>query len=241
MTIQFTEIFEMDEIQRMQDMFSDATGVASIITLPNGNPITKPSNFTRFCKDIIRNTEKGCANCIKSDAEIGGQNSCQLIVKQCLSAGLWDAGVPITVGGVHIANWLIGQVQTEGMDMERMMAYADEIGADRNEFMAALDEVPKMTENRFQKVAQMLLVFANEMSEKAYNNLQLKKEIAAHETANQKLQKSEESLFITLHSIGDGVISTNKDGLINDMNPVAEELCGWKLAEANGKPFDRSI
>jgi len=233
--VKFTDIFEMQGIQRMQDMFSDATGVASIITLPNGTPITEPSNFTRLCNDIIRKTPIGCANCIKSDAKIGGQNSCQLVVQECLSAGLWDAGVPISVGGLHIANWLIGQVQTEGVDIEKMLCYADEIGADRKDFLAALDEVPKMTEKRFQKVAEMLLLFANEMSEKAYSNLRLKKEIEEHEIANQNLQKSEESLYITLHSIGDGVITTDRDGYISSMNPVAEQLCGWKLTDAKGK------
>ncbi|MEI8084725.1 MAG: PAS domain S-box protein [Paludibacter sp.] len=237
MDIQFNDIFILEEIQQLQDMFSDATGVASIITQPDGTLITKPSNFTRLCNDIIRNTPKGCANCIKSDATIGGLNSCQVVVKHCLSAGLWDAGVPITVGGNHIANWLIGQVQAEDVDLEKMKAYADEIGVDRNEFLSALEEVPKMTENRFKKVAEMLHVFVIDLSEKAYNNLQLKNEIAKREEANLKLQKSQESLYITLHSIGDGVISTDRNGLINEMNPVAEQLCGWKLKDAKGKPL----
>jgi len=188
--VQFSDIFEIEEIQRMQDMFSDATGVASIITLPNGQPITKPSNFTRLCNEIIRKTPKGCANCIKSDAVIGGQNACQIYVSQCLSAGLWDAGVPILVRGMHIANWLIGQVQTEDINVDEMLVYADEIGADRNEFLHALNEVPKMTENRFRKVAEMLLEVSSNMSGKAYTNFQLKKEIEEREKVNLKLQKN---------------------------------------------------
>jgi len=234
MSIQFNDIFILEEIQRMQDMFSDATGVASIITLPNGKPITKPSIFTRFCHDIIRTTEKGCANCIKSDAHIGSIINA-VVVQHCLSAGLWDAGVPITVNGIHIASWLIGQVQTEDVDLEKMKAYADEIGADRTEFLEALAEVPKMTKARFNKVAEMLNEFAKDLSEKGYVNLQLKNEISEHEKANVLLQKSQESLYITLHSIGDGVITTNKLGEISDMNPVAEQLCGWKLSQAEGK------
>lgn len=52
------------------------------------------------------------------------------------------------------------------------------------------------------------------------------------------LKENEEKLSITLNSIGDGVISTDKMGLITQMNPVAEKLCGWKFEQALGKQLD---
>src|SRR5674476_494505 len=73
--IQFSDIFNIEEIQHIQDLFANVNGVASIITTPDGNPITKPSNFTRLCNNIVRKTEKGLSNCYKSDAEIGKQNT----------------------------------------------------------------------------------------------------------------------------------------------------------------------
>lgn len=41
-------------------------------------------------------------------------------------------------------------------------------------------------------------------------------------------------LQITLSSIGDGVITADKHGRVNYLNPVAESLTGWSLAEAAG-------
>ena len=63
-----------------------------------------------------------------------------------------------------------------------------------------------------------------------------------HET-NRALLKSvseSEKLFrTTLYSIGDAVITTNKDGLVMQMNKIAENLCGYSEAEAAGRPLNQ--
>ncbi|MDQ7817279.1 MAG: PAS domain S-box protein [Melioribacteraceae bacterium] len=53
------------------------------------------------------------------------------------------------------------------------------------------------------------------------------------------LRESEESLSITLNSIGDGVISTDEKGFVARMNPVAEKLTGWKISDVKGKHLDQ--
>jgi len=48
------------------------------------------------------------------------------------------------------------------------------------------------------------------------------------------LRDSEENLTLTLNCIGDGVIATDREGLVTRMNPVAEQMTGWALSEATG-------
>lgn len=55
---------------------------------------------------------------------------------------------------------------------------------------------------------------------------------------NQDIRNSEENLRITLDSIGDGVIATDTRGKITRMNPVAENLTGWKLQDSKGKKLE---
>jgi len=54
----------------------------------------------------------------------------------------------------------------------------------------------------------------------------------------EALFREKESAQITLRSIGDGVITTNASCLVEYLNPMAEELTGWKLEDAQGRPID---
>jgi len=190
-SISIEELFSLEELQRMQDQFARSTGLASIITRPDGTPITAPSNFTRMCQDIIRRTKKGAANCCKSDANFGTPNPGGPVVQQCLSSGLWDAGAGIVVGEQHIANWLIGQVRDEAQTEEKMRAYAREIGADEISMIEAFGEVPVMSREKFEQVAQMLFTFARHLSASAYQNMQQARLISDLKRSEIALAESE--------------------------------------------------
>ncbi len=55
--------------------------------------------------------------------------------------------------------------------------------------------------------------------------------------AERERREAQEETKITLYSIGDGVITTNKTGMVTRLNPVAERLTGWAENEAQGKPL----
>ena len=44
---------------------------------------------------------------------------------------------------------------------------------------------------------------------------------------------------ITLSCIGDGVIAADREGRVNYLNPVAEKLTGWTLADAAGEEIEK--
>jgi diguanylate cyclase (GGDEF)-like protein/PAS domain S-box-containing protein len=56
-------------------------------------------------------------------------------------------------------------------------------------------------------------------------------------TQQAALFHEKERAEVTLHSIGDGVVTTDASGIVEYLNPVAEELTGWKLPEARGLPL----
>ncbi len=52
------------------------------------------------------------------------------------------------------------------------------------------------------------------------------------------LFREKESAQITLQSIGDGVITTDANSNVEYINPVAEDLTGWKVDDASGRSID---
>ncbi len=225
--VTFETLFDIDEIQQIQNEFAVATGVASIITTPEGIPITKPSNFTRFCKEIVRQSEKGIANCQYSDSIIGVGNTQGPKIKKCLSGGLWDAGASITVGGKHIANWLIGQVRDKDIDDERILSYAKKIDVNEHDLLAAFHDVPVMSQNQFRLVAKALYSFAKQFSLLAYQNLQQARFI-------EDKNKAEENnkLFTELLNASDS-IAVYKDSSLNYLmvNAGYMSLTGYHSVE----------
>lgn len=62
-------------------------------------------------------------------------------------------------------------------------------------------------------------------------------EIALYKhAAERRLRESERRYATTLESIGDGVIATDAKAFVSFMNPVAEALTGWTMADAKGVP-----
>ncbi|HEX7794204.1 MAG TPA: PAS domain S-box protein [Vicinamibacterales bacterium] len=56
--------------------------------------------------------------------------------------------------------------------------------------------------------------------------------------AKWRAREQRDVLRVTLHSIGDGVITTDINGCVTYMNALAESLTGWKLEKAVGQSLD---
>ncbi len=64
------------------------------------------------------------------------------------------------------------------------------------------------------------------------------RDVTEHHRLTTALYEEKERLQVTLASIADAVLTTDVDGRILFLNPVAEQLTGWSLADAQGRPHE---
>ncbi len=62
-------------------------------------------------------------------------------------------------------------------------------------------------------------------------------DITERKLYEEALFREKESAQITLRAIGDAVITTDQQSRIEYLNPVAEELTGWRVEDAMGRPI----
>jgi diguanylate cyclase (GGDEF)-like protein/putative nucleotidyltransferase with HDIG domain len=195
----FEEIFDLIEIQKIQDAFALATGVASVITDVNGKYITKPSNYCKLCIEVIQGCSAGKEKCTRSHSVIEDENPEGPSFKYCLSAGMMDGGACIYVANKHIANWLIGQVLEDTVSDEKMMEYCSEIGADEIKFREALKNVKRMSKEQYLNICNAVFLFAKQLSILGVHNIKLKDELA-------EIQKREEEIsYLSVHDVLTGL------------------------------------
>jgi len=238
--IRFSDLFNVEEIQRIQDAFSDATGVASIITDPQGNPLTSPSNYCRLCRDVILKTEKGMANCRKTNVQIAKKCSSGAWSQHCYSGGMMDAGASICIGDQQIAVWLVGQVRDASIDTAEILTYAKKIGADPEAFAQALDEVQTMTNDQFQSIIVAVNLLAKQLSTLALQNVQQAREIYERQQKDAALRTANAKLQTLIQAIPDVIFFKDAEGRNQVVNRAFEQMFGLSQNDILNK-FDDEV
>ncbi|HWR42194.1 PocR ligand-binding domain-containing protein [Sporomusa sp.] len=174
-TVNLQDIIDVEFLQSFQDNFAESLGLASITVDINGNPVTKPSNFTEFCMEHTRGSKTGLTRCMECDRK-GGEESARTgkpAIYEC-HAGLVDFGTPIMLEGRQIGSILGGQVLTSPPDEDYYRKVAQEISVDPDEYIKALRKIKQLPRKSVEAAANVLYLVANTLSKVWYQQYKLK-------------------------------------------------------------------
>ncbi len=219
--IKLSEVIDVEFLQKFQDTFAEATGMASIIVDSEG-PVTRPSNFSDFCIMYTRESKEGFKRCNECDLR-GGKISATTgePYLYCCHARLRDFAAPIIVDGKLIGSVLGGQVLATPPDKELFKQTAKALEIDEEKYLDALDKIKIVPESQIEAAAKILFVVANAISEIGYRNW--------------KLSKNTDRINAILSGMIDGIITIDENNTIKYCNSAIIDVYNFSQNELIGR------
>lgn len=237
-TLELADIIDVPALQALMDEFYRLAHIPmAIIDMKGG--VLVGVGWQDICTQFHRANPESCKHCLESDLELSaGVKPGEFKLYRCKNS-MWDVVTPIMIGGKHVGNLFSGQFFFEGEspDREAFRLQGRKYGFDEAGYLAALDRVPRLSPDELAAGMSYFIKLADMISKLSYGNIKLARSLTERDALADSVRSSEERLRITLTSIGDAVMTSDAEGRMTFLNPVAEALTGWTMKEAVGQPI----
>ncbi|MDD3024900.1 MAG: PocR ligand-binding domain-containing protein, partial [Syntrophomonadaceae bacterium] len=231
--LEITDIIDAQSIQFMMDCFYKIAHIPMSLDDLKGNVLVGVG-WQEICTQFHRVHPEACKNCVESDTKLSvGVSPGEFKLYKCKN-NMWDIATPIIVGGQHLANIFSGQFffEDEPLDYELFRSQARKYGFNEEEYIAALEKVPRLSREAVNTGMAFFITFANVISQLGYSNLKLAQSLAERETLLGALQESKERFRSVLENSLDVAYRRNLQTDIYDyMSPVVEKITGFSARE----------
>ncbi|GAB58093.1 PocR ligand-binding domain-containing protein [Rheinheimera nanhaiensis] len=196
------------------------------------------SRWQRACVQFHRQAEPTLQRCLESDRDLALQleQGKNYSIYRCRN-GLTDCATPIILDGEHIANLFIGQFLLQEPDPEYFSAQAQEAGFNKEEYLAALAEVPIVAEAKLPAMLNMLASLALQITELSLANTRYQHNLA--QTERQVALRTQELTLQNqiLSQISEGAeLKTVLHNLVTQVELLHPDmLCSILLLDEDGK------
>lgn len=181
-SLHLRSMVDVKELQRMQNLLSDATGLAAVILEASGQPVTKPSNYPDFCRKIGGSMigQEQCGQCAKNGS---GLYRCH--------AGLMEFSKHIMVDGKLAGILIGGQALSENPDPDFYRPIFRDMGLNEEECLRALEQVPVRSEKAIKACAEL---FSSTIEQWVVNIYEQKKNQIRMQVFNQESEHVQEAM-----------------------------------------------
>ena len=264
-----SELIGIGELELLCQSFTSMTGAVTAIVDIEGN-LLAATGWQEICTRFHRVHPVTAARCRESDTTLACllKEGFPYRIYKCRN-GLVDVAVPITVEGIHVANFFTGQFFFNLPDRAFFVRQAGEFGFDREEYLRALDRVPIFSEEHIRKMMGFLSRLARLISEMALYTKRLEgvnatlfehqehlEKLVRDRTAaavhaieeRMRLERSQEYylnaskyLATVFNSVSEGLVTVDNGGLISGVNVAAARLMNLHPRDLVGRPMDEVI
>ncbi|HSG51417.1 MAG TPA: PocR ligand-binding domain-containing protein [Rheinheimera sp.] len=161
------------DFSRLNTLFESFLQVMNvpIALLDLNGKVLASSRWNRACIQFHRQNETTLQRCLESDRDLALQleQGKNYSIYRCRN-GLTDCATPVVLDGEHIANLFIGQFLLQEPDADYFSKQAEEAGFDKQDYMAALADVPIVDEAKLPAMLNMLSSLALQITELSLAN-----------------------------------------------------------------------
>jgi len=190
--LELADIVDTQAVQSLMDDFYKLDHIPIGIIDIKGNVLVGVG-WQDICTKFHRAHPETCKHCVESDTKLStGVLPGELKLYKCKN-NMWDIATPIIVGGQHVGNIFVGQFFFEGesLDYEFFRSQARQYGFNEEEYIAALEKVPRFSPTAVNRIMTFFMKFANMLSQLGYSNIRLAQSLAEHNALVDALRESE--------------------------------------------------
>jgi PAS domain S-box-containing protein len=197
--LDLADIIDAPGIQAlMDDLYRNMGLKMSIIDLKGR--VLVDVGWQDICLKFHRAHPETLKNCHESDTDLTvGVPPGEFRTYKCKN-NMWHLVTPIIVGGRHMGNLFMGQFffDNEELDYDLFRAQARQYGFPEEEYIAALEAVPRRSEERVNKGKTFFLRLIDMFSKLSYGNIKLARSLSERDRLTETLRESEAQLKIAM-------------------------------------------
>jgi len=227
-TLDLTDIIEVPAIQSMLDYVHELTNISMAIIDVNGT-VLAATEWHDICTKFHRVHPESAKHCLESDIELSsGVSPGEFKLYRCKN-NMLDMVTPIMVGDRHVGNLFMGQFffDDEPMDYERFRSQAETYGFDEEEYLAALEKIPRKSRKTLNTIMSFFSEFAMTISKLGYSNIRLSGALTERDTLLERLGDSERR-YRRIIDTSPAMLFLIRDGKYIYANPAAARELGYE-------------
>jgi PAS domain S-box-containing protein len=241
--LELAEIIDSQAIQSLMNDFYKLVHIPIGLKDLKGNVLVGVG-WQDICTKFHRIHPEACKHCVESDIKLSaGVSPGEFKLYKCKN-NMWDMATPIIVGGQHVGYIFSGQFffEDEPLDDELFRSQARQYGFNEEEYIAALEKVPRLNREAMDRGMTFLANLASMTSQLSYSNIKLVQSLSERNELVAALQESEERFRWILENSLDAAYRRNlQTGIYDYMSPIIEQITGYSDQEMSAMSINDAL
>lgn len=200
--LELADLLDIPTVQSLADDIYKLAQIPMFILDLKGNVLVSVG-WQAICTKFHRAHPGACKNCEESDRELSrGVAPGEFKLYKCRN-NLWDVVTPIMLGEQQVGNLFSGQFlfSDESPDVSQFRSQAGQFGFDEQEYLAALERVPRLSRAEVETGMKFYSKLAQLLSQLSYSGIQLARSMTETGRANAELAASVKELEAFTYSV----------------------------------------